>query len=65
MTFTQQVVDYSSNPDQDDTNVKIDFPGVRLQEWFESPTSKRSTDADGKINGVRWSELKVHDLGFV
>lgn len=50
------MVDYSSDPDQDDTNIKVDFEGSRLREWLDSPEGKRGEEGDGRSAGVRWSE---------
>ncbi|KAL1407222.1 hypothetical protein Q8F55_006639 [Vanrija albida] len=47
------VVDYSSNPDADDTNVRVDFPGSRLASWLDSSAGQRPA-VDGKPVGVRW-----------
>jgi hypothetical protein len=51
-----QVVDYSSDPDADDTNVRVDFPGGRLAQWLASSAGQRPV-VNGKHMGVRWSEL--------
>ncbi|OCF43448.1 hypothetical protein I317_02748 [Kwoniella heveanensis CBS 569] len=51
------VVDYSSNPDEDGTNLKCDFPGERLKEWLDSDHGKRRTNEDGRPAGVRWIHI--------
>ncbi|WVQ94602.1 hypothetical protein IAU59_001682 [Kwoniella sp. CBS 9459] len=51
------VVDYSSNPDEDGTNLKCDFPGERLREWLDSDQGRRRTNEDGKPAGVRWIHI--------
>ncbi|WOO84542.1 Cobalt/magnesium transport protein CorA [Vanrija pseudolonga] len=47
------VVDYSSNPEAEDTNVRVDFPGTRLASWLDSSAGQRPA-VDGKPVGVRW-----------
>ncbi|WVR03020.1 hypothetical protein IAU60_000009 [Kwoniella sp. DSM 27419] len=51
------VVDYSSNPAEDGTNLKCDFPGERLREWLDSDVGERRTGDDGKPLGVRWIHI--------
>lgn len=53
----EQVVDYTSNPDQDGTNTKVEFAGDRLQEWLDGHGSR--PQADGKPSGVRWSMSRI------
>lgn len=53
------VIDYSSDPDADDTNVRIDFPGSKLSSWLNSHAGKRPLGDDGTPLGVRWSELST------
>lgn len=52
-----QVIDYSSDPDAEDTNVRVDFPGTKLNSWLNSPAGQRPLGDDNKPLGVRWSEL--------
>nr|XP_019048093.1 hypothetical protein I302_01858 [Kwoniella bestiolae CBS 10118]OCF27023.1 hypothetical protein I302_01858 [Kwoniella bestiolae CBS 10118] len=51
------VVDYSSNPDEDNTNLRCEFPGERLREWLDSEHGERRTGDDGKPTGVRWIHI--------
>ncbi|OCF72414.1 hypothetical protein I204_06793 [Kwoniella mangroviensis CBS 8886] len=51
------VVDYSSNPDEDNTNLRCEFPGERLREWLDSEHGQRRTGEDGKPTGVRWIHI--------
>ncbi|BEJ14529.1 hypothetical protein CspHIS471_0402960 [Cutaneotrichosporon sp. HIS471] len=54
------VIDYSSDPDAEDTNVRIDFPGSKLASWLKSHAGKRPLGDDGKPLGVRW----IHVTGL-
>jgi hypothetical protein len=49
------VVDYSSDPHAEDSNLVADFTGDRLKEWLETDGQERPVDEDGKPIGVRWS----------
>lgn len=49
-------MDYSSDPDAEDTNVRVDFAGTKLNSWLNSPAGQRPKGDDGKPLGVRWSE---------
>nr|XP_018266065.1 uncharacterized protein I303_00034 [Kwoniella dejecticola CBS 10117]OBR88223.1 hypothetical protein I303_00034 [Kwoniella dejecticola CBS 10117] len=51
------VVDYSSNPDEDNTNLRCEFPGERLREWLDSDHGQRQRGDDGKPTGVRWIHI--------
>ncbi|WRT63134.1 uncharacterized protein IL334_000037 [Kwoniella shivajii] len=51
------IVDYSSNPDEDNTNLRCEFEGERLREWLDSDHGKRRTGEDGKPTGVRWLHI--------
>ncbi|WWC90302.1 uncharacterized protein L201_005235 [Kwoniella dendrophila CBS 6074] len=51
------VVDYSSNPDEDNTNIRCEFPGERLREWLDSDHGARRIGEDGKPTGVRWIHI--------
>lgn len=59
---SHQVIDYTSDPDAEDTNVRIDFPGTKLNNWLESPAGQRTLGEDGKPIGVRWSESSLLHL---
>lgn len=50
-----QVVDYSSDPHAEDSNLVADFTGDRLKEWLETDGQERPVNEDGKPIGVRWS----------
>ena len=50
-----QVIDYSSDPHAEDSNLVADFTGDRLKEWLETDGKERPVDEDGKPIGVRWS----------
>ncbi|WVQ74121.1 hypothetical protein IAR50_003712 [Cryptococcus sp. DSM 104548] len=52
-----EVVDYSSDPNEEDMNLASHFPGEKLQEWLESSHGKRRTGEDGKPVGVRWIHI--------
>jgi hypothetical protein len=58
-----KVVDYSSDPHAEDSNLVADFPGDRLKEWLETDGKDRPVDDDGKPIGVRWSEYIVLTTG--
>jgi hypothetical protein len=53
LTIPYQVVDYSSNPDEDKSNIKCEFDGEQLKEFLEG--MYRPADDEGKPLGVRWS----------
>jgi len=48
-------VDYSCDPDVEDTNVRVDFDGERLSEWLNCHSGQRPMK-EGKPAGVRWRE---------
>lgn len=52
-------MDYSSDPDAEDMNVRVDFPGHKLQHWLESDAGQRPS-VDGRPTGVRW----IHVTGL-
>ncbi|TYJ51817.1 hypothetical protein B9479_007593 [Cryptococcus floricola] len=49
-----EVVDYSSDPNEEGMNLASKFPGEKLQEWLDSTHGKRRIGEDGKPTGVRW-----------
>ncbi|WWC67393.1 uncharacterized protein I206_101301 [Kwoniella pini CBS 10737] len=51
------IIDYSSNPDEDNTNLRCEFPGERLREWLDSDQGARRIGEDGKPTGVRWIHI--------
>ncbi|KAL7420422.1 hypothetical protein Q5752_005393 [Cryptotrichosporon argae] len=52
------VVDYSSDPTAEDTNVRVEFKGSRLRAWLDGEHGRRAVDADGKPAGVRWIHVE-------
>ncbi|KLT39689.1 hypothetical protein CC85DRAFT_288259 [Cutaneotrichosporon oleaginosum] len=54
------VIDYSSDPDAEDTNIRVDFPGTKLSSWLNSAAGQRPIGDDRKPLGVRW----IHVTGL-
>ncbi|ODN86323.1 hypothetical protein L198_07342 [Cryptococcus wingfieldii CBS 7118] len=52
-----EVVDYSSDPNEEGMNLASQFPGEKLQEWLDSTHGKRRIGEDGKPTGVRWIHI--------